>query len=65
MASVADKPIIASGVDAGDAVRRRNVAAPQPGAVQPVEADDKKKAQKKVCTLSQYFGNLLQMSIAN
>lgn len=55
MASVADKPVVASGVDAGDAARRRNVAAPQPAAAQPVETDDKKKAQKKVRTLAMMF----------
>jgi len=50
MASVAEKPVVASGVDAGDAARRRNVAAPQPAGTKLVEADDKKKQLKKVCT---------------
>jgi dolichyl-phosphate-mannose-protein mannosyltransferase len=47
MASAAEKPVVASGVDAGDAARRRNVAAPQPASTQPAEADDKKKQLKK------------------
>lgn len=47
MAAVIDKHAVASGFDAGDAARRRNVAgAPQPAVVKPVEADDKKKVKK-------------------
>jgi hypothetical protein len=48
MASAAEKPVFASGVDAGDAARRRNVAAPQAPVITPAEADDKKKQLKKV-----------------
>ena len=48
MAAVADKATAVSGINVGDAARRRNVAAPQPPVVQPAEADDKKKLVKKV-----------------
>jgi len=50
MASVAEKPVVASGIDVGDAARRRNVAAPQPAVARPLEADDKNKPLKKVCS---------------
>jgi len=47
MASAAEKPVVASGVDVGDAARRRNVAAPPAPVINPAEADDKKKQLKK------------------
>jgi len=51
MASVGDKPVVASGIDTGDAARKRNVVANQAAAAVPpvVEIDDKKKTAKKVC----------------
>jgi dolichyl-phosphate-mannose-protein mannosyltransferase len=51
--AASDKATAVSGVDIGDAARRRNVAAPQSAAVVPKpEADDKKKPAKKVRALS-------------